>query len=290
VKRKGKLVENEDDTVIIEGNHPAIIDPEIFERANQLRGRKKERSGVEQRSNDWNSKENMSILDGLIYCGCETCGRKSTIKWYAAKGRHYIIKCSKFNASGKTCNNGGIAVKDIEHLVFEEVLKEQKKIDDRRQQIKSNDFQEVLNEVLEEQKLLEDQKKTLENQYRAIWMQEQQYLMKESKDDFEGQMIQDSKSMNEKQRQLIQTKLEAIQAKLAATPSIEQTTKKLDARYNIIEELLSKQNLEEHQINALLKEIILKVTYTRILPDDYRKLTNAEKDKYPAKIKVEFIK
>lgn len=290
VKRKGKLVENKEDTVTIEKNHEPIIDPEIFDKAQQFRSVKKERSGIEQRNNDWSSKEHMSIVDGLIYCGCETCGRKSTIKWYAAKGRHYIIKCSKFNASGKTCNNGGIAVKDIEHLVFEEVLKEQKKIDERRKQIKSNDFQDAIKDLIEEQKLLEDQKKTLENQYRAIWMQEQQYLMKENKDDFEGQMIQESKNMNEKQRQAIQVKLDSIQAKLAATPSIEKTTKKLNAQYNIIEEILNRKDLEENQINALLKQIILKVTYKRELPDNYINLTKNEKDKFPAIIKVEFIR
>ena len=292
VKRKGKMVEDKENTVIIEGNHKPIIEPEIFDKAQKLRGRKKERSGIEKRNNyETNSKEHMSILDGLIYCGCETCGRKSTIKWYSDRQKHYIIKCSKFNASGKTCNNGGIAARDIEHEVFEDILLEQKKIDELRKEIKTNNFEGMKKELLEEQQLLEEQKQSLQNDYRAIRHQEQEYIKSGVKDEFEEELIAEDKARNAAQRQAVQTRLEEIKAELAKVPSAKEETKKLDEKYNLIEELKNKKDeLEERQINALLKQIILKVTYTRVLPDNYRNLASSEKDKYPAKVKVEFVK
>lgn len=285
---KGKIVPTE--TVVKHKNHPAIIDPETWEKAQLIRNRKSERSGVDKRSKDWNSKQNISILDGLIYCGCEFCGRKSTIKWYAAKNNFYIIKCSKYNASGKTCNNGGIAVKDIEHLVFEEILKEQMRIDKKRSKFKNNNFEDEVKELRQEQQLLENQKKNLENEYRAIRQQEQSYIKSGLKDEFEEELIAEDKKNNAAQRQAIQAKLETIQAKLQTTPTPEEATKKLDSKFNIIEELLNRNDLIEKQINVLLKEIILKITYKRELPDNYRSLTKIEKDKFPAKIKIEFIR
>lgn len=289
VKKKGKMVEDKENTVIIEGNHKPIIEPEIFDKAQSFRNVKKERSGIDQRSNDWNSKKHMSILDGLIYCGCPTCGRKSTIKWYADKEKHYIIKCSKFNASGKTCNNGGIAAQDIEAIVFQKLIAYKEEIENRISKYSSNDFSDKINDLKNELTLLEQQKQNLENNFKVLWRQEQDYLKKEIKDAFEGELIAEDKAINAAQRQAVQAKIEAIQAQLAATPSADNEIKKAQEKLNIIEQLENRKDLTKNQINALLKQIILKVHYTRVLPDDYRNLARHEKENFPADVETEWI-
>lgn len=289
VKKKGKLVEDKENTVILENNHPAIIEPEIFDKAQSFRNVKKERSGIDQRSNDWNSKKHMSILDGLIYCGCPTCGRKSTIKWYADKEKHYIIKCSKFNASGKTCNNGGIAAQDVEAIVFQKLIGYKEEIEKRISKYSSNDFSDKINDLKNELALLEQQKQNLENNFKVLWRQEQDYLKKEIKDAFEGELIAEDKAINAAQRQAVQEKIEAIQAQLAATPSADNEIKKAQEKLDIIEQLEKRKDLTINQINALLKQIILKVHYTRVLPDDYRNLARHEKENFPADVETEWI-
>ena len=288
VKRKGKMVENLEDRVVIEGNHDAIIDPEAFDRAQQLRGRKKERSGIDQRNHDWNSKKHMSILDGLLYCGCPTCGRKSTIKWYSDKEAFYIIKCSKFNASGKTCNNGGYSEKDAAKQIFEQIESYKAEIEKRLLKVKSNDLQERKNELQDLLEIYEQQKKSIENDYRVVYRQEQEYLKQEKKDEFEGELIQEDKLRIAAQRQAVLAKIEEVQGKLAATPSPEKEVKRLQRKIDIIEELQTKE-LEEKQVNALLKEIILKINYTRVLPDDSRKFSKTQRDLFPATFEIEYI-
>lgn len=289
VKRKGKLVENEDDTVILKKNHEPIIDPEIFDKAQRFRNVKKERSGIEQRNNDWNSKEHMSILDGLIYCGCETCGRKSTIKWYSSKNSFYIIKCSKFNASGKTCNNGGASEKDLRTTIFKKVLSYKEEIEKRLSKVKSNDFQDTLNDLKEKLSVYEQQKQSLQNDFRAIRQQEQDYIKQNVKDEFEEELIAEDKARNAAQRQAVDNQIAEIQVKLQAAPNPVKETKKLQGKIDIIEQLEKRTDLEEHQVNALLKQILLKVKYKRILPENYRNLARNSKDTYEPELEYTWI-
>jgi site-specific DNA recombinase len=288
-KYKGKLVEVEEDTVIIENNHDAIIEPEIFDKAQNYRNLKKERSGIDQRNNDWNSKQHMSILDGLIYCGCPTCGRKSTIKWYTDKNSFYIIKCSKFNASGKTCNNGGISEKDLALTILNRVESYKNEIENKLGKVKSNDFQDALKDLQDKLSFYEHQKETLQNEFKALWLQEKDYKSKGIKDDFEEELLAEGKITNAAQRQAVETKIQEYQAKLKATPSTEKETKRLQAKLDIIEHIFKKEELEEFQVNALLKQILLKVEYTRVLPDNYKSLPKAEKDKLGAELKYYWI-
>lgn len=289
VKRKGKLVENEEDTVIIENNHKPIIEPELFEKAQQFRNLKNERNGIEQKSNDWNSKQHMSIIDGLIYCGCESCGRKSTIKWYSSRNSFYIIKCSRFNASGKTCTNGGISEKDLSTTIFNRILSYKTEIENQLIKVKSNDFQDALKDLKEKLFFYEQQKQSLQNDFRAIWRQEQDFLKQETKDEFEGELIAEDKARNAAQRQAVDEKIAEIKAKQQAAPNPENETKKLQTKIDIIEQLEKRSDLEEFQVNALLKQILLKVEYTRILPENYRNLARNSKDDFEAELKYYWV-
>jgi site-specific DNA recombinase len=289
VKRKGKMVENEEDTVIVENNHEAIIDPETFNKAQKFRNTKKERSGIDLRSRDWNEKKHFNILDGLIFCKC--CNRKSTIKWYNNRNLFHIIKCTRFDASGKTCNNGGMGLKDIEKRVFEDILQFKKEIEAKMERFKSNDFEQHNNELEQQKELLEKELERLQRELKAIRRLEKKYEMEKEEtgvaDADEEAAIEEDKQDNKKQRLNVAAKLEEVNEKINKTPSAENEIKKLNEKLDIIKELTTRKDLSKQEINAMLKKIILKIEYKRILPEGYVKMKKAEKEQHQAEIDIE---
>lgn len=285
---KGKTVALEQ--VEIENNHPAIIDPETFDKAQQLRNNKRDRSGVDQRSKDWNSKKNMSILDGLVFCKC--CTRKSTIKWYPSKNNFYIIKCTKFNASGLTCDNGGVNIKDVEKLVFEKILSYKEEIENKISKFQSNDFTDSIQELKDQKELFEKQLETLKIKMKIIRKNEQNYELQKEVENIidldEEEAIAEDKKENQQQRLKVQAKLDAIKEQMEAAPAPEQQIKTLVEKRNIIEEL-QKKDLTVKQVNMLLKQIILKIDYKRELPANYKTLGRSEKEGFEAEIEIEYI-
>lgn len=292
VKKRGKLVENEKDTVIIDGNHDAIIEPEIWDKAQSFRDNKKKRSGVDQRSKDWNSKKNMSILDGLVFCGCEGCGRKSTIKYYAQKDNFYIIKCTRFNTNGIECTNGGISVKDVEKTVFELITKRKEELEERRTNFGSNDFEDRLKDLKNERDILQNSLEELEREMITIAKLEMKYEMEKEikgEDKAKEQMYSEFKKENDTKRFHVQTELAEVDEKLEATPNADQQIMKINEELDLITELENRDDLTEHQVNAMLKSFILRIKYTRELPENYRTLARNQKDSFPAKISIKYI-
>lgn len=291
---KGKMKIDEDQTVVKNGNHPAIIDLETWEKAQEKRNIKKERSGIQQRQNNDYTKKNVSILDGLVFCGCETCGRKSTIKWYANRKNHYIIKCTRFNTDGKTCTNGGCNIKDIEFLVFEDLLKEKEKIEEKITTFSSDDFGIRTEELENQRKLYQDSLNELELEMNVIYKMEMKYEMekeiKQKEDKAKEMMIAESKLENDQKRISVQMKLNEVIKKIQTTPSAEKEIQLLNERLHIINELQTNQELTKNQVNDMLKQIILKVEYKRETPPNFKTMSNEEKEKYPAMIEVEYLK
>jgi site-specific DNA recombinase len=291
---KGKMKIDDDQTVVKDGNHPAIIDPEIWDKAQKKRDIKNERSGTEKRSKDWNSKKNMSILDGLVFCGCESCGRKSTIKWYPSRNNFYIIKCTRFNSDGIECSNGGSNIKDIEKIVFEDILKEKEKIEEKITTFSSDDFGIRTEELEDQKRMYQDSLNDLELEMNVIYKMEMKYEMekeiKQKEDKAKEMMIAESKAENDEKRNFVQMKLNEVIKNLQATPSADEEIKLLNERLDIINELQINKDLTKTQVNAMLKQIILKVNYKRELPPNYRSLSMAEREKFDAVIEVEFLK
>jgi site-specific DNA recombinase len=291
-KIKGKLVPAE--IVTIENNHPPIIDDETWEKSQRLRNAKRDRSGVDQRSNDWNSKKNTSILDGLIYCGCDSCNRKSTIKWYSDKKKFYIIKCTRFDSQGgKDCNNGGIAVGDVEQVIFQKILEYKQEVEKRISSFESNDFASRNTELQEMKEMLEKQMNGLKVSARSIRQQEMAFYKKRDEtgivDEFELEMIEDDKNINHAKRMSVQQKIDEITLKLSQVPNVKCEVKQFNKKLDIIKELENRKDLTNRQVNSLLKQIILKVNYKRILPDNYVKLSFKEREKHQAELEIEYL-
>jgi len=291
-KIKGKIVPAE--IVTIEHNHEPIIDDDIWEKSQRLRNAKRERSGVDQRSNDWNSKKNTSILDGLIYCGCESCNRKSTIKWYSSKNKFYIVKCTRFDAQhGKDCNNGGIAVGEVEQVIFQKILEYKQEVENKISSFESNDFASRNTELEEMKELLEKQLNQLKVSARSIRQQEIAYFQKRDEtgivDEFEEEMIAEDKQINHTKRMTVQQKIDEIILKLSQVPNVNEEIQHLNKKMDIIKELENRKDLTNKQVNSLLKQIILKVNYRRILPDNYVNLSFKEREKYSAELEIEYL-
>jgi DNA invertase Pin-like site-specific DNA recombinase len=287
---KGKMVPTE--TVVKPNNHPAIIDLETWNKSQALRNNKRDRSGIDQRSKDWNSKKNMSILDGLVYCTC--CGRKSTIKWYKDKGFFYIIKCSRFDANGLTCNNGGASIKMIEADVFDKILSYKEEIQKRIHLFEGNDFGTRLADLETQKEMLERHLEELKLEFMTIRNQEKNYERQKQKtgiaDEFEEEMIQQDKEDNSNKRMHVNQKLAEVIQKLESTPSADDEIKKLKNKLDIIQELENREDLTPQLVNVLLKQIILKVHYKRELPTNFRNLSQKVRDEeYPPQLEIEYI-
>jgi site-specific DNA recombinase len=288
---KGKTVVVE--TVNVEDNHPAIIDPETFEKAQSLRVTNRDRSGVDQRSRNWNDKKHISMLDALVFCSC--CGRKSTIKYYASQKppAFHIIKCSRFDATGKTCDNGGVAIRYVEKSVWEEVLSFRNELGYKMSKFESNDFGIRLKELEEQKKLLEKNMETLKQEYKALRTQERNYEMKKEAtgiaDEFEEEMIAEDKEYNHQKRMTILDKINEINLKLETTPNAEEEIKNLNDKIEIINELEKNKDLTSNQVNAFLKQIIFRINYRRDLPSNYRYLSNAKKLEFPFELEIEYL-
>lgn len=290
---KGKMKIDENQTVVIDGNHTPIIDPAIWEKAQKKRDIKKERSGIDKRSKDWNSKKHMSILDGLVFCGCESCGRKSTIKYYNSRENFYIIKCTRFNTDGKECSNGGSSIKDLEVLVFEKLLAYKEELEEKISLFSSNDFEVRFTELEDHKKMYEDSLAELEVEMNAIGKMEMKYEMekeiKGTEDKAKEKMIEEYRKENDEKRFQVSMKLADVIKKLQETPSADDEIKILNERLDIISELQTNKNLDEYQVNAMLKQIILKVNYKRELPPNYRSLSQAEKDQHKIIITIDYL-
>ena len=292
VKQKGKLVENEKDTVIIDQNHDAIIESEIWDKAQTFRDNKRKRSGVDQTSKDWNSKKHMSILDGLVFCGCEDCGRKSTIKYYTNRNSFYIIKCTRFNTNGLECTNGGMSEKDMAKTVFELITKRKEELEARRTNFKSNDFADRLNDLQKEKDILQNALGDLEKEMMAIAKQEMKYDMEKEikgEDPAKEKMLAEFKQENDAKRMMVQGQIAELDLKLQDTPNADSQIKKINEELNLIEALENAGDMDPHQVNAMLKQFILRITYSRDLPENYRTLARNKKDEFPAKIKITYI-
>ena len=286
---KGKMVATE--TVVMENNHPAIIDQETWDKTQALRNNKRKRSGVDNR--EWNNKKHFSSLDGLIYC--EGCGRKTNIKWYHNRDAFYLIKCSQYNADGKTCTNGGGSFDELERIVFAKILNYKDEIEEKISQYSDDDFA-IRNDELEEQrKVLEKQLKELQMDARAIRNQEKTYEKQKEEtgivDEFEEEMIAEDKLENQTKRLYVADKLAEVKKKISETPSADEEIGKLNKILDIIKELEKRNDdLTVREVNAMLKQIILRINYKRDLPENYKKLSPKTRHlEFPAQIEIEYV-
>jgi DNA invertase Pin-like site-specific DNA recombinase len=271
---------------------PKIIEPEIFEKAQKMREVKRERhDGTVKRARERTERKHQSILHDLVFCAC--CGRKSTIKWTAPRQAHYIRLCPTDTASGKTCSNGGSKLEWVEAAVIQKILEHKKEIENNIYKFESNDFEDRINDLKLKKEAYTKALNKLAAELRAIKKLEMKYEIEVEEtglaDPLQEEEFKNDKLQNQNERMSITKKLEEVNEKLNA-PTPEKEIKKLNEKIQLIEEL-ENADLNEVQINNLLKQFILKIHYKRVLPEKIAALGNKNpiRNNYPAEIEIEYI-
>jgi hypothetical protein len=132
----------------------------------------------------------------------------------------------------------------------------------------------------------------LEREMMAIAKQEMKYdIEKEIKgeDKAKEKMIAEFKQENDLKRFHVQKELDEINEKIQATPNADQQIKKINEELDLIKELENRDDLTVQQVNAMLKQFILRINYSRELPSNYRSLASSQKDQFPAVIKIKYL-
>ena len=109
-KNKKKVLQPEENWIVIENHHPAIIEPEIFELAQRLRSNRRKYTKLGEKS----------ILSGLVYCN--DCGSTLSYCKQGANGDVPNFICKKYRHANvlneHKCTRHGIRVRDLEQLVL----------------------------------------------------------------------------------------------------------------------------------------------------------------------------
>lgn len=274
-------------TIEIQDAHEAIIDPEIFDKVQQLKANRAERYG--QTINRERETVAPSIIKGLLFCS--DCGRTQRISFEKTRG-HLIRKCVERKSDGSKCKNYGMQASNIEKMVLQKVFKYKEELEEKVKDLKSNRFENFTaeNEALKID--LENQIEQLTLEMNVIRTMEKNYMMEEAKgfiDLEEKAAIAEDKKENRETRMKVQEKLQAITEKLEDQPKPEIEINKLQNKIDVIEEI--KKQPTQEKINLLLKRIIHKIHYTREMPAEIAALgtKNQTRLNYPASIQIEYV-
>jgi len=275
-------------TITIEGAHEPIIDPEVFDKVQQTKANRAERYG--QTPNRERQNVAPTIIKDLLFCS--DCGRKTMISWEKARG-HMIRKCVELKTDGSKCINSGMSSTNIEKIVIQKVLQYKEELEEKVKLFKSNDFANHTSELISLKNDLEEQQEKLIRQMKVIRKLEMNYETEKEETGFsdpeEEAAIAEDKKENREARIKLQEKLQEVAVKLESQPNPEIEIKKIEAAIDVIEEI--RKQPSELKINMLLKRIIHKIHYTRIMPAEIAALgtKNPLRKNFPATIQIEYI-
>ncbi|MCL2072070.1 MAG: recombinase family protein [Oscillospiraceae bacterium] len=112
-KNKKRVLQPEEDWIVIENHHPPLVDMETFEIAQRIRGGRKRYTKLGERS----------ILNGLVYC--YDCGSTLSYCKQGANGDVPNFICKKYRKAdiynNHKCTRHGIRVADLEKTVLGEI-------------------------------------------------------------------------------------------------------------------------------------------------------------------------
>lgn len=276
------------DTIIIEGAHDPIIEPEVFDKVQDLKAFRAERQG--QSKHREKEQISPSLIKDLLYCN--DCGRKIRISYDKKRGNQ-IRKCFELKSDGTKCENHGMQAVNLEKVVLQKVFNFKAATEEKLKLLQSNNFNQFNNELEELKEALEKQEKKLNIQFKAIRKMEMNYEIEKEEsgliDPEEEAAIEEDKKENKEARMKVQQKLHEVVEKLKNKPQPELEKKKLQVVIDLIEEI--RKQPSKTKINLLLKRLIYKIHYRRVFPPEIAALNtnNPERRDYPAEIEIVFI-
>lgn len=209
--------------IIVPGTHEAIIDPEMWDRVQEL---------LKQRTRTIDFKQNVSIFAGFLKCA--DCGRAMVKRQYTDKNgsKNYFYTCGAYARSGtKVCSNHYIRHEILAQIVLDDLntligsIKDIKELVDSQCQKTSDNGGQKEKEILsakERLQKLERLKKESYLDYKEDLLTKKEYM--ELREDYS------------RQEQFLKAKLEKLDSTDSSDPK-----KLLDSPW--LQNLLTRQKL-----------------------------------------------
>jgi site-specific DNA recombinase len=259
------------ETIEIPESHEPIIEPNDWIRANQMR---------EQRANTRikPSKTIHSIITDLVYCGA--CNRKMTLK-PEQNGKVSLKTCDfQLPNSAKKCTNCGMLAEHLENEVMQRVKGYRKELEEVLNQLEDNNVSSVESDLRSRLSHVISQIGILENEQRDL-------INLALKKIFTHDEIKDKKQEIINQLQSLEITKEQLETELG-NMNVKPIKNRIKQTLTQLDEFDSVYSIEIQ--NNILKEIIKKISYTRVIPKDIRKLStrNPERRNYPYEYEIEY--
>jgi site-specific DNA recombinase len=268
-----------------EGVYPAIVDPEVWEAAQDVRAKRSEKYGQGREKPTYNQAP--CTLKDLVYC--QYCKKKMRIIFDERKGKYMIRNCIELSSlDGSKCPNCGFLVENVEPKLFEALFEKEKELEAEIKELKTDKKDKVDEKNAEEKKRLDQLVADLEAEAMQIAEAEFNLLLNPVNKDVMEKLIQKKKEENASKRASAQKALDKINDRILQ-PKVEEEIKR---RLNVILAIQKiKKEEDSEKINNFLKQFIYRIHYDRNMPPEIRSLGTKDKrrSQWEAKIKVEFI-
>ncbi|MDI6587289.1 recombinase family protein [Bacillus subtilis] len=278
IKRNGKFEYDNVETITVENAHPAIIPPDVWDKANQDRESRALKSiSIREKPA---IKSGVTLLKDLIFCG--VCGRKMIIRKDTKSSTGYTLKkCEYLLPNGEKCPNCGKKLDAVIARVLTGLTKYADDLSQMEEQLRKNNASD-LNEK-NQLKLNQIDKAIMEVE------QKQKNLIELAMEGlFSFEEIREKKQELVKRMDELKAKREEVINSINSL-SVEEEIELIQEKRKLI--LSLREDMDQEYGNELLKRFIKKIHFTRVIPEDIlkRSTRNSERQNYPFNIKFEFF-
>lgn len=265
---KEKYVTKEE--VVVENAHPAIISVDEWELANIER-----KSRAEQFTR--NRKKTVTfMLSDLVYCS--VCGHKMVMR--TEREKIILKKCEYLQRDGSKCTNCGVLIEYLEEEVLQDIKSYREQALIELEQLKMNDTSMYVDS-------LRTQLEGFSRELASVNTKHNNLIDLAINGVFSMEVLSEKKQELETNKQELETKIKSIQEAIESLDA--------ESRINNLEHQIKRlDNFEElnseHQ-NTILKKFYKKIVYTRVIPEDIRKLStrNEARKYYPYHLEYEYL-
>lgn len=274
VKEGGKYVYKVVDTITTENAHPPIIPPDEWERANLENRARSERSRITREKPSKVS--GVTMLKDLVYCG--VCGRKMTIRIdrndYTLKRCEYLLK-----GSSERCPNCGIRVDYLEGAVLSKLKDYRKELKKELRKLEKLDLTKL-------KKDYNDRLTHIKAEIRECNRRQNNLIDAVAEGLFTLDELKAKKQELTNRLQSLEEKRKRITREAAEID----VSSHIDRIEHIIGLLDNIEKLPPEGQNRALKQFVKAIYFTRLIPDDIRKLStrNPERRGYPFEYTIEY--
>lgn len=263
------------ETIITEDAHPAIIPPDEWELAHRKRGEDKGHTTFIREKPA--TKTGTTMLKDLLFCGI--CGKKLEIQ--KEKNGLLVIRHCRYKRpdSGRDCNNQGMKLKLLEEEVLLELWRHQEQM--VIYYVQQQQKETLLMELQERRSLIELHLQE-NKQVQSILAEAAQAISAEHeklKIEAKLQVLLEQRPVLYDSREKIRKQIRNIEAEPQRDLSQPRAA------------LISFKSLSAEKQNATLKQFIKRIHYTRVMPEEIRKLPprSPERQAFPFRFTIEYV-